>query len=110
MTTKTLTLDFYQDPGHGWVKCKVALLQRLGIEQHISTYSYRRGDNVYLEEDCDLSVLYKACDNQGITLKLRDHIANKSSKIRSYDTYKHPAQRTNTTNFMAEHFKLLEAL
>lgn len=110
MTTKQLTLDFYQDPGHGWVKCKLALLQRLGIESHISTYSYQRGDNVYLEEDCDLSLLYKACDNHGITLKLREHVANKSSKIRSYDCYTNPAQRTGTTDFMAEHFKLLGGL
>ena len=107
MTTKQLTLDFYMDPGHGWVKCKLALLQRLGIESHISTYSYRRGDNVYLEEDCDLSTLYAACDKQGITLKLREHVANKSSKIRSYDCYTNPAQRPATTEFMAEHFKLL---
>ena len=110
MTTKQLTLDFYMDPGHGWVKCKLALLQRLGIESHISTYSYRRGDNVYLEEDCDLSTLYAACDKQGITLKLREHVANKSSKIRSYDCYTNPAQRPATTEFMADHFKLLGRL
>ena len=86
---KTLTLNYYQDPGHGWVKVKLSLLQKLGIAEQISTYSYMRKDNVYLEEDCDLGRLYNALDNAGITLKLREFIAReKKSKIRSYNSFK----------------------
>jgi len=47
-----------------------------------------RKDNVYLEEDCDLSRLYEALDKAGITLKLKEFCAcEKRSKIRSYDSF-----------------------
>ena len=86
---KTLTLNYYQDAGHGWVKVKLSLLQRLGIAEQISTYSYMKKDNVYLEEDCDLDRLYNALDNAGITLKLKSFVAReKRSKIRSYDYFR----------------------
>ena len=85
---KTITLNYYQDPAHGWVKAKLSLLQKLGILDQISTYSYMRKDNVYLEEDCDLGRLYNALDKQGITLKLKSFVAReKRSKIRSYDYF-----------------------
>ena len=86
---KTLTLNYYQDSGHGWVKVKLSLLQKLGIAEQISTYSYMRKDSVYLEEDCDLNRLYEALDKLGITLKLREFNAReKRSKIRSYDYFR----------------------
>ena len=86
---KTLTLNYYQDPGHGWVKVKLSLLQKLGIIDQISTYSYMRKDNVYLEEDCDLSRLYEALDKAGTSLKLKSYVAReKRSKIRSYNSFK----------------------
>jgi hypothetical protein len=84
---RKLTLNYYQDPGHGWVKCSIGLLYGLGIADKISFYSYTRGENVYLEEDLDLNTLYKACDVQGIELKLKQYHTNKSSKIRSYEHY-----------------------
>jgi hypothetical protein len=86
---KILTLNYYQDPGHGWVKVKLSLLKKLGIAEQISTYSYMRKDNAYLEEDCDLDRLYSALDNAGITLKLKSFVAReKRSKIRSYDYFR----------------------
>ena len=85
---KTLTLNYYQDAGHGWVKIKLSMLQKLGIIDQISTYSYVRKDNIYLEEDCDLGRLYEALDKAGITLKLKEFCARKKkSKIRSYDSF-----------------------
>ena len=86
---RTLTLNYYQDAGHGWAKVKLSTLQKLGIADQISTYSYMRKDNVYLEEDCDLGRLYNALDNAGITLKLKSFVAReKRSKIRSYDYFR----------------------
>lgn len=84
---KQMTLNYYQDPGHGWVKIKLAKLISLGIDLDISNYSYIRNDNVFLEEDCDLARLYKACDDKGIVIKLKEYHTNKQSKIRSYDNY-----------------------
>ena len=94
MTTKqkTLTLPYYQDPGHGWVRVSIGLLHGLKIAEDISSYSYRRDDYAYLEEDCDLGRLYQAADKAGITIKLREYWTNKRSKIRSYDSYRTPAR------------------
>jgi hypothetical protein len=92
MTTKqkTLTLPYYQDPGHGWVRVSVGLLHGLKIAHLITPYSYRRGDHAYLEEDGDLSQLLTAAAAAGITVKLKQHHTNKQSKIRSYSPYYTP--------------------
>jgi hypothetical protein len=89
---RSLTLNYYQDPGHGWVRVSMGLLHGLKIAEDITRYSYRRGDYAYLEEDCDLGRLYQAADKAGITIKLREFHTNKRSKIRSYDNYKTAAQ------------------
>lgn len=88
---KTMTLQYYTDPGHGWAKVNRQVLINLGIAEDISAYSYMRGDFVYLEEDCDLDRLYQAADQASITIKLREHWTNKTSKIRSYRSYRTPA-------------------
>ena len=82
-----MTLDYYQDPGHGWVKIHLDKLKALGIDKDISYFSYTRGSHAYLEEDCDLSKLIKACEDQGIILRFRDHNSNRDSKIRNYQSY-----------------------
>ena len=89
MTTKqkTLTLPYYQDPGHGWVRVSVGLLHGLKIAHEISPFSYRRNDYAYLEEDCDLSRLLTAAQAAGIEIKLKQFHTNKQSKIRGYRPY-----------------------
>ena len=84
---KTMTLDYYQDPGHSWVKINLDKLKLLGIDKDISYFSYTRKSYAYLEEDSDLSKLYKACEDRGIILKLRDHYSDRDSKIRNYQSY-----------------------
>jgi hypothetical protein len=86
---RSLTLNYYQDPGHGWVKVNKKVLNDLSIADDISAYSYMRGDFAYLEEDCDLSRLMAAAQAAGITVKLREYCSReRSSKIRSYEAYK----------------------
>jgi hypothetical protein len=89
---RSITFNYYQDPGHGWVRVSVGLLHGLKIAHLITPYSYRREDYAYLEEDCDLGRLYQAAQAAGITIKLREHWTNKRSKIRSYDSYRTPAR------------------
>lgn len=84
---KRMTLDFYQDSGHGWARVKLQTLVKLGISDKITRYSYVRNEHAYLEEDCDLGLLFKTCDAKGIKLVLREHHTNKQSKIRSYENY-----------------------
>jgi hypothetical protein len=81
------TFNYYQDPGHGWVKVPMALLDQLSIRDKITPYSYRKGDNAYLEEDCDLSTLFEAFKQRGIEPKLKSFHCNKQSKIRSYANF-----------------------
>ena len=84
---RSLTLNYYQDPGHGWARVSIGLLHGLKIAGDISAYSYRRGGYAYLEEDGDLSRLMQAAQAAGINLKLRQFHTNKMSKIRSYDQF-----------------------
>lgn len=44
---------FWNDPGHGWLEARFQDLIVLDIYGSISGYSYRDGEKVYLEEDCD---------------------------------------------------------
>ena len=84
---KTITLNSYSDPGHGWLKCKRKLLVDLGIADKISYFSYQRNDDVFLEEDCDVSVFMDAMRARGVEVKFRHYSSNKSSRIRNYRAY-----------------------
>lgn len=85
---KNLKLNYFTDPGHGWVSVKLQTLVDLGIADKVSTYSYMRGSSAYLEEDCDLGLLYQACDAMGITIDLNTKHTNNRSPIRSYAVYR----------------------
>lgn len=85
---KNLKLNYFTDPGHGWVSVKLQTLNDLGIADKISTYSYMRGSSAYLEEDCDLGLLYQACDSRGLSIDLTTKHTNKRSPIRSYSVYR----------------------
>ena len=87
---RSLTLKIYSDPGHGWVRVSMGLLHGLKIADQISTYSYRRDDYAYLEEDGDLGLFLAAAKIAGIDIKLRSFHTNKQSKIRSYQSYSTP--------------------
>jgi|WetSurMetagenome_2_1015567.scaffolds.fasta_scaffold51841_5 hypothetical protein len=78
----------YADPGHAWVKVSRFLLRKLGIENKITSYSYQRGDYVYLEEDCDFETFYDAMSKAGKTIQIVSRHTDKQSKIRSYEPFK----------------------
>jgi len=80
--------DFYSDPSHGWLKVKKSELKELGIEKKITGYSYQKGEWVYLEEDCDASIFLDAFEKIIMAkYKIKNHISDKRSEIRSYATY-----------------------
>lgn len=83
-----MKLNVYNDPGHGWVAIKRAVLIKLGIEHKVSYYSYQRGQTVYLEEDCDMSLLIGAARDAGIALEFTEKYCNYHSPIRSYAQFK----------------------
>ena len=84
---KSKTYDVYADPGHCWLKVKIAELEKLGIEGKITSYSYVRGYNAYLEEDCDAGVLIDALKSRGVEPKFKFHHTDNSSKIRGYASF-----------------------
>lgn len=83
-----MKIHFYSDGGHGWAKVKRELIVKLQIEDQISSYSYQRGDYVYLEEDCDLANFVNKLNAINEKVEFIEHHTNKSSKIRSYERYK----------------------
>lgn len=83
-----MIITIYSDRGHGWGKVNKALLNKLGIADKISPYSYMRDSKAYLEEDCDLGLLLKTLDEQGIAFRFDERTTDKMSRIRNYDRYK----------------------
>ena len=83
-----LKMDFihHTDGAHGWIEADKSLLSDLGIADKITSYSYQRGDKVYLEEDCDLNTLIKALNAKNINYTLFE-LYRDESPIRNYDRY-----------------------
>ena len=80
--------NFYADPGHGWIKVSISELEKLGIAEKISGCSYMRKGWAYLEEDCDLSLFFKAKNFTDFDKVCNTHTnAEKMSKIRNYESY-----------------------
>jgi hypothetical protein len=83
-----MKLQFFNDPGHGWLRVPRKILVQLGILDQISSYSYQRGDAVYLEEDCDASKFQAAANAAGLEVTFADHYSGRPSRIRSYEGFK----------------------
>lgn len=82
-----MILNFYEDPGHGWLAVPLELLDRLGILDKISTYSYMRGKLAHLEEDCDYSLFWAAAQRAGLEIHVRTRRTDNRSRIRNYCHY-----------------------
>lgn len=77
----------YADPNHSWTKIPKKILKELNIENHITGFSYMRGNFAYLEEDQDMTTFLKAAKLKGLIVELKEHWTNRQSKIRNYDHY-----------------------
>jgi hypothetical protein len=86
----------FSDSGHSWLKVSRKRLDTLGILPNISSFSYVLGDNIYLEEDCDITLYFKALANyfnlteEEVTSGFRDKLDSKysdRSKVRTYNHY-----------------------
>ena len=85
-----MRLHYYEDPGHGWVKTTVKTLESLGLSDKITRFSYREGNTVYLEEDCDAPQLVRALKDKGIEVEWVEHFTNNQSRIRYKQPYYYP--------------------
>jgi hypothetical protein len=84
---KKFTITIYSDPSHSWGKVRVEVLKNLGIDKAISSYSYRRGNYAYLEEDVDLGILCQALYDNNTRVVFKAKTSNNPSRVRTYDTY-----------------------
>jgi len=75
--TQQLTFVRHEDSGHGWLQVPYKILTELGIQTMISHLSYRDGQSVYLEEDCDARIFQRAFEH------LHDH--EDVSVVEQYD-------------------------
>lgn len=92
MDKATKIYHFHHDPGHGWLEVTRQDLVDLGIDQKISPYSYQNGQDVFLEEDCDMTTFFKAYRAKyGEDPETRDHY-QENTPIRRY----HPYQKETT--------------
>ena len=65
-----ISIDYVQDPGHGWLAADVQSLSALGLLDKVTRYSYRDGDLVWLEEDCDGPAYLRALTKTGRPYKI----------------------------------------
>ncbi|NDB69442.1 MAG: hypothetical protein EB015_15835 [Methylocystaceae bacterium] len=87
-TNMRTTFDFISDPGHAWLKVNTRDLFALGLTPgDFSSYSYRRGDDLYLEEDCDASLFIQTYIHKTNSKpKFRERVSKrKYSRVRNYE-------------------------
>jgi len=86
---KKIIREWYSDPAHSWLKVKYSELEELGIQCKISPFSYRNGEDVYLEEDCDAPMYITAVNKiLGHAVYFgEDEYENVSSHVRNFDPY-----------------------
>jgi hypothetical protein len=78
---------FYVDPGHGYLRVPLALLEELGITKLISNYSTKCVRFAYLEEDLDAVTFSKAYEKKfgspvETVVKYMNHMAGFRNKER----------------------------
>ena len=81
-----MKFTFYSDAGHGWLKVKRSVLNEYNVASEISTYSYQKGDYVYLEEDCDAGKLLNAVKAAGVEVEISE-VNSERSQIRNYYSF-----------------------
>lgn len=77
------TFNFHTDPSHGWLEVSVSGVESVGLKStDFSDYSYRSGNTLYLEEDCDATKFINELHRRGIAFRLREINENKDSFVR----------------------------
>jgi hypothetical protein len=83
-----LALNFYQDPGHGWLQVHHRHIKELNLQDDITPYSYIDERYVYLEEDLDACVFMQKAKVAGYTITYTEiHQENTPiRRMRAYDS------------------------
>jgi hypothetical protein len=87
---KTFTL--HTDNGHGWLRVTIAEITMLRFHiNDFSRYSYRKNDDLFLEEDCDAGKFLNAFQAMYGEPHINVENYNGSSPIRRYRRIKEEA-------------------
>ena len=86
-----MKFTYYTDPGHGWLKVPVSVLQKFKVDLKISNHSYLSPSKefAYLEEDSDANKLLTVLKREGIEIVIIPKHTNGQSHIRRYPRYRH---------------------
>ena len=85
-----ITVRWYSDPSHAWMRISRRDCAWLGILEKISSFSYQSegGAFLYLEEDCDASLALTAIASKGIGIDyIKEKHTEKDSAVRSLRSY-----------------------
>jgi len=82
-----MKFTFYFDAGHAWLAVSEAQAASVGLtEGDFSAYSYREGDMLYLEEDCDALTFVQAWEAEHGTILTHAIDHGNWSEIRNMDS------------------------
>ena len=85
-----MIITIYRDNSAGFGKVSIALLDRLGISNKISSNSFIKDKYAFLEESKDLLLLCKTLSANGKPFTFNERMAKYSeSKIKQYARYSH---------------------
>ncbi len=92
---------FHSDPSHGWLEIHKECLQKAGVADKVSQYSYMDGDLAYLEEDSDAPLFLGVLDQMGLKYSFNERPINNDHWIRNLPSYKYrrPVADTLTAIF-----------
>lgn len=83
-----MELFFISDPGHGWLRVPMKLLEDWNIDILISEYSYRTKAFAFLEEDCDAEIFIKEAKSRNFKHVIHYTTINDfESYLRLFDNY-----------------------
>ena len=89
---ETRTFIYLQDPGHGWLIVSRGDLADAGMSPaNFFSCSYVNGENLALEEDCDMPRFLKRLDERGIPYRLHEQHSNGDAYVRRWASNPRPA-------------------
>jgi hypothetical protein len=83
---KTVTLNFYSTPSHGYLQVHKNLVNEIAVEATNSPYSFYNAKTglFYFEEDCDASEVVTALRNLGYEINYAENHYDEYEIIKTY--------------------------
>lgn len=86
-TSKAIKVTEHSDCQHGWLAVKRNKVHEIMGLENVTSYSYQKGNTVYLECDEDLTNFIKAVESKGIRLETKLGKHYDISPVRKYGIF-----------------------